>query len=402
MALVQEMDSPPLFSDNTPYPAGLVRRVLGRFIGGLVGRFGNTDFAVTLSGSTVTVAPGRASIPSPATEVGTYFVESTSSTILTLDPADATRDRVDRLVARVAPPLTPTGPGKWFLEIRKGEPSAAPAPPDAGGTYLIAEFLVPKASDGVLPSVVDKRLAPDQHYLSGLPLFGDTRPTAARFGQVWTSRPDRQTWVFDGVSWVRLNQGVPAYSDTASVVAPYPDQIIFHRAEGSLKRYNGTSFEELAVTTPMGKRWKTEGFQSIPDGDQGGLSGGLITVGGSRVSGGMTTAPNGLVVPRDGLYRVRLNGYASAGSNYRASFSVRRDRTSATQEILLYISFDKPDGFDYTGATDDILPLKAGDVLTMWGASTGGAGNAWGVKENAGAGFSAEYVRSLPPGTTPV
>lgn len=396
MALIQEMDSPPLFADNTAYSAGLVRRLLGRFMGGLVGRFNNADFAVTLSGSTVTVSSGRACIPSPTGETGTYFVEANASTVLTLDPADSTRDRIDVLVAYVVPPPTPADTGKWFLEIRKGDPAASPVAPDVSSTYWIAEFLVPKASDGIQPSVTDRRLATNQHYLSGPPIFSDEKPTSARHGQVWTDRVNRQTWVFDGVTWVRLNQGLPAYSNVASVIGPYTNQIIYHTTEGVLKRHNGTSFVDLDESVPRGKIWKTSGFQALPD------AGVDLSWGSSRSQGGVGVSSVGLTVPRDGMYRIDLYTYSTGGSNWRAGYGVQRVRTSVAERGILYLSYQKVDGQDYTASVTDLLPLKAGDLLKVRGSSTGGVGSTWGVSEADGTRMSVEYVRNLPSGLSPV
>ncbi|MFD8496209.1 hypothetical protein [Amycolatopsis sp. NPDC059657] len=173
--------------------------------GGTVGIFTATDFQVTLTGSDVSIAPGRAAIPSPATESGVYLVEANAATLLTLDPADATRDRVDRLVAYPVPPATAADTGKWLFEIRKGTPSATPQPPSTSNTYFVWEFTVPAASKGTNPSGFDKRLTGGQQVISGPTISGLERPAVGRLGQLWIDAATAQIWVFTGTAWVRVS-----------------------------------------------------------------------------------------------------------------------------------------------------------------------------------------------------
>lgn len=205
MVLVKQMDTPPLFADNTEYAAGLVRRLLGQMIGDTVGIFGLNDFAVTLSGSSVTVAPGRAAIPATATESSVYLVESTGATALTLDPADSTRDRTDRLIAYVVPPVTGADAGKWFFEIRKGAPAATPVPPDTPNAYVVWEFTVPAASKGVNPSGFDKRFNGAQQFISGPTITSFDKPATGRNGQIWTNALNAEMWCWNGAMWLRVN-----------------------------------------------------------------------------------------------------------------------------------------------------------------------------------------------------
>ncbi|RSN58847.1 hypothetical protein DMH01_22835 [Amycolatopsis sp. WAC 04182] len=202
MALVKQMDTPPLFCDGTEYAAGLVRRLLGQMIGDTVGLFGTADFAVSLSGSAVTVAPGRGAIPSGATESGVYLVESTEATALTLDPADSTRDRTDRLVAYAVPPVTGADTGKWFMEIRKGTPAATPVPPETPNAYVVWDFAVPAASKGVNPSGFDKRFVGGQQMIAGPTITSTERPARGRPGQIWSDGTTGQLWLWNGSAWI--------------------------------------------------------------------------------------------------------------------------------------------------------------------------------------------------------
>ncbi|MBM7770624.1 hypothetical protein JOD54_000828 [Actinokineospora baliensis] len=393
------MDSPPIFCDNTEYPAGLLRRMLGRLAGGAYGIFGTGDFDVTVSGSTVTVAPGRASVPAPATESGTYLVESVAAVTLTLDPADATRARRDVLVAYVAPPATETDTGRWFLEIRKGDPAATPTAPAVANALLLREFLIPAASAGTLPTGEDRRYAQGQQYISGPALYGNELPAFNRPGQVWTNRATRESWVYNGAGWVRLT-GTPVVSTTSEVIAPYTDQVVYDRSAGMLKRYAGASsgWEELSATVPKGKRWRTGAFQTL------GNNSTVIGTTGARVQGGMTTTANGLVLPRDGLYKVTVHGYATGELGWRAAFGLNRIRAGVADVELLWTSTYKSGSNDYTTTASDEVPLKGGDEVRMHGSAipTTASTCAWGITEFAGCRFLVEFVRSLPSGVTPL
>jgi hypothetical protein len=395
MALVQEMPSPPVFADGTPYAAGLIRRLLGRMTGTFVGRFNNGDFAAMLDGSTLTVAGGRATLPAPSGETGTYLVEASASTVLSVDPADATRDRIDRVVAYVVPPATPEDQGKWYIEVLKGEPSAAPVAPAADFAYWIGDILVPKASDGVPPTLVDRRYANQQQYLAGPTTSGETRPTGAlaRFGAVWTDVVNRHTWVFDGASWNRLNQGVPAVTNPSSIHAPYTDQVIVDKGSGTLKRYTGAAFDDVELLKPKGKRWRTAGFHSLTANQA------TIPMQGSRVQGGVTTSPNGLTLPRDGIYRVWMYAYATGGANWTHQAQVNRLRNAVPDLTVCYLSFWKATGVDYTAYAENEVPLKAADILVLAGAGTD---STWGVDEASGCRLGVEYVSALPSGVSPL
>lgn len=248
MALIQQMDSPPVFCDNTSYSAGPLRRLLGRMVGNAVGIFGTTDFGVTLSGSTVSVSLARAALPAPVGEVGVYLVETTGTATLTLDPADATRDRRDVLVAYAVPPATGADVGKWFLEIVKGDPATGAAPTVANA-LLLREFLVPSAAAGTQPTSTDKRYAQAQQYISGPSLYGAEQPSINRPGQLWTSNATRETWVYNGSGWARVS-GIRDVANTSEVIAPYAHQIVYDRTVGVLKRYTGSAWVRYTSGDP--------------------------------------------------------------------------------------------------------------------------------------------------------
>ncbi|MGW4829528.1 hypothetical protein ACWEOG_18235 [Amycolatopsis japonica] len=310
MVLSKEMDSPPIFADNTEYSAGLVRRIFSRLVGSQVGMFGVSDFAVSLDGSTVTVSPGRVAVPSPATETGVYFVEATASTVLTLDPADATRDRIDRLVAYVVPPATAAERGRWFLEIRKGDPAASPQPPATPAAYVVQDFLVPAQSKGTQPSGTDRRYSAAQQYISGPSLYGAERPAFNRPGQVWTDSANREAWIYNGATWQRLGPGIQAVANPSEISAPYINQIIIRSTDRALYRWSGTEWlpvADMSGSTPGGE-WRISG-------DQG-------TVAGPRliVFPEVITSPQGISVDSSGVFTIQRAGWWQLALNLRYTY----------------------------------------------------------------------------------
>ncbi|MBM7770894.1 hypothetical protein JOD54_001098 [Actinokineospora baliensis] len=398
VVLVKQMDSPPVFVDATEYSAGLVRRILSRMVGSVTGMFGVSDFVVTLTGSDLTVASGRAAIPAPPQESGVYFVESTQVTSLTLDPADNTRDRIDRLVAYVVPPATASESGRWFLEVRKGAPAAVPTGPNVDNCYLIAEFSIPAASKGTAPSVFDRRYSSGQQYISGPTLYGAERPGIQRPGQLWTDSATRETWIYVGGAWARLG-GVPVVSQTSEVIAPFVGHIVYDKTTGTLKRYTGTGYDELGTTVPKGRRWRTAAFHTLT------TTNAVVPMQGSRVQGGMTTSANGLIVPRDGLYRIWLLGYATGGPAWRIGFAVHRIRSGGTPDAeVLWASMWKSGAADYSITANEDVPLKAGDEIRLSCAAQPADSTTatWGVGEYSGTRFSVEFLHSLPAGQNPI
>jgi len=307
MVLIKKMDTPPVFNDNTEYPAGLVRRILSRLAGSQVGMFDISDFAVRLDGLTVTVSPGRVAVPSPATETGVYFVESTDSTVLALDPADATRDRVDRLVAYVVSPATAAEAGRWFLEIRKGEPAASPQAPNVPTSYVIQDFLVPAQSTGIQPSATDRRYFAAQQYISGPSLYGPERPASSRPGQVWTDSVNREPWFYNGSTWQRLGPGVQAVENPAEITAPYVNQLILRSTDRALYRWSGTEWLPVADasgTTPGGE-WRITSDQAS------GANAKLITFPDT------ITSPQGLSMDASGVVTINRPGWWQLTLNLR-------------------------------------------------------------------------------------
>ncbi|WP_410591092.1 hypothetical protein [Amycolatopsis sp. lyj-23] len=309
--MIKQMDSPPVFSDNTEYSAGLVRRILSRLIGSQVGMFGVTDFAVSLDGSTVTVSPGRVAIPSPATETGVYFVEATASTVLTLDPADATRDRIDRLVAYVVSPATASETGRWFLEIRKGDPAATPQAPVIPAAYVVQDFVIPAQSKGIQPSATERRYSSGQQYISGPSLYGSERPPFNRPGQVWTDSVNREAWIYNGATWQRIGPGVQIVGSTAEVTAPYVNQIVLRATDRVLLRWSGTDWllvADMSGTTPGGD-WSITANQSTSASPK------VITF------PNVITSPQGISLDSNGVFTISRPGWWDFTLNLRYTFA---------------------------------------------------------------------------------
>ncbi|MGW0523047.1 hypothetical protein [Crossiella sp. NPDC003009] len=198
----QKMPLPPLLLDGAEYHADPIRRALSALAGDRPGRVAPADLTATLgSDYTLTVTPGRASVPAPADGTGgVYLVESAGPVTLAVTPPHATRDRIDRLVARVMPGQAGT-PGAWYLTVREGEPAASPVPPAAGAALVLYDLWVHSAASGRPIELADLRLSHGQQLLAGVTLAGAERPATAPAGTVWTSTTTGQSWATTGQSW---------------------------------------------------------------------------------------------------------------------------------------------------------------------------------------------------------
>ncbi|MGO1050747.1 hypothetical protein [Crossiella sp. CA198] len=199
----QRMPLPPLLLDGAEYHADPIRRALSALAGDRAGRFAPGDLAAAMgSDYTMTVTPGRASVPAPADGTGgVYLVESAAPVTLAVTPPHATRDRIDRLVAYVVPAQAGGTPGAWYLAVREGEPAASPVPPAVGAALVLYDLWVHSAASGRPIELSDMRLSGGQQMLAGGTLAGAERPATAPAGTVWTSTTTRQSWAYSGTAW---------------------------------------------------------------------------------------------------------------------------------------------------------------------------------------------------------
>lgn len=146
---------------------------------------------------------------------------------------------------------------------------------------------------------------------------------------------------------------------------------------------------------PWGKLWSTGGFQALAA-----SPGVQVLFDKSKVRNGMAVGANsdGLIVPRDGIYEVKIFGYASGSTGaWTARFDVYRVRSGVGNRTLIISPFSKPDGLDYAACMVDDVPLKAGDELRVNGTSTPAGGSTWGSDEFNGTRLTVRYKSPLAP-----
>lgn len=124
------------------------------------GILSKNGFKVTSTGGMgISVQPGHAYVAgTETTGQGSYFVTASTVTNLTLQPANGSNPRKDRLVARIIDPqYTGSGTPRWQLQFVVGVPGATPATPAVPPSAMpIATFTIPTA--GTAPSaIVDDR-----------------------------------------------------------------------------------------------------------------------------------------------------------------------------------------------------------------------------------------------------
>lgn len=119
---------------------------------------------------------------------------------------------------------------------------------------------------------------------------------------------------------------------------------------------------------PVGRIYKSNGFQSLAGGNV------AITMGNLDAQGGVTyVAANGggLRVPIAGRYQINSRVYFS-GPAGAASLDVIRWRAGVSV-VVLTARLSKPDVQDYIGGCSDVLNLAAGDILTLRGSAPSSA-----------------------------
>lgn len=210
---------PPLWLNPTNYAPPQVRRAdaimlmtTGSGLGGRAGvRPGTGGFFVTLSGSTISIAAGVASVY--VSGQGIFRVVLTSTATKTLTAADITYGRVDLVYLRVwDSDIDGLGLYQGDVVYLAGTPSATPAvpTPGAGEMYIqLGQITVP-VSGGPTPTVADVRpitvapggILPVQSAdLATAGLYpGQVRYNAARglleywSGTAWRADGDYQDW----------------------------------------------------------------------------------------------------------------------------------------------------------------------------------------------------------------
>lgn len=185
---------------------------------------------------------------------------------------------------------------------------------------------------------------------------------------------------------------LPETDDFITVGSQLSDN--FENIDTELKRVDDLASNPSEIN---GKLWRTGGTTTpLP------AAAADIDFLASRANGGMTVEADhqGLVIPIDGFYDVRIHPYATGGSGINIRFEAYRVRPSVANKSCVYISTFKGTADDYSTPGSDIVPLKAGDKVRMTGFSTGAAASTLGNDEMDGVRLSVEYRRPLG-GVTP-
>lgn len=244
-----QLTLPPLAIDagdsgGPVYTSEAIRSALGAvLVGGTTpgrartGALGMGSFQVALSGSTVTAAPGGYAI---ATAAGTYISALTSTfTVGTLTPADATNPRTDLVVLRIDDPSNGgTTDRAGSIEILTGTPAASPVRPSVTGTpvyALLAQIAVPRSGGGS-PVVTDLRTWTAG--TGGVVPFRTTTEInswAAPQGTLAYSLSDTKTYIRQGTAWKNLQ----VEEDTGWVTVTPTDFALYGATPMEIRKKNG-------------------------------------------------------------------------------------------------------------------------------------------------------------------
>lgn len=191
-----------------------------------------------------------------------------------------------------------------------------------------------------------------------------------------------------------VNYGLllPDTDDFVTVGSQISDNL--ETIDTELKRVDDLASNPANIT---GKLWRTGGTPVALPGTPADID--FLA---SRATGGMTVeaAHQGLIIPVDGFYDVRLHPYATGGSGVNVRFEAYRARAAVASKSCVFISTYKGTVDDHSSPSSDIVPLKAGDIVRVTGFSAGGVVSTLGSDEMNGIRLSVEYRRPLG-GVTP-
>lgn len=159
------VQNPAIFLQAGSHPAEDVRRLFSTLVP-TEGVYGATALKVTeKSGTTnmsVDVAGGRAFIAGDeATYQGLYFVENRGTQNVVISAADASLDRIDRIVAVVHDAAYSGATSEWDIEVVTGTPAVTPIAPDVpDNAILLATINVAASAASITNSdITDARSA---------------------------------------------------------------------------------------------------------------------------------------------------------------------------------------------------------------------------------------------------
>lgn len=233
-------------------------------------RPGSNQLAVTLVGSTITVATGVA-VLEHTSATGVYWAALTSAENHTLTVADLTNPRKDIVIFRVYDhDVDASGLRTARTEYLVGTPAGSPAEPTVpAGAIRLATIDVP-ASGGGSPVVTDRR--PWLAAPGGRLLVRDQTERDALSGlyeslAVWRADRDWEE-VYDGTAWrVQGVAKVSNFADLSAITNPFSGQVASNTADNLLYRHNGTSWlalPGLVDSRTLGGTTASVTFSTIP------------------------------------------------------------------------------------------------------------------------------------------
>lgn len=305
------------------------RRLLEGIFSYKPGIFLPTDFAVTTNNNmTVTVAAGMAIVDGTEdANQGLYFVHADSSTIVSVDAAHATLNRLDFVVLRVRDDFYATGPDEGVdIFIVKGTPASSPAEPTLPDNVFVLARLSIVAADSVIATgdITDRRTTTTGQ--SGqVGLMGAfrsctsiTRPTAGlvAYKDFIVESNTGRMYVWNGTAWAicgGFSAGTRIGCEVYSTVAQSMPTVNWTEINMNIENYDSDAFHSTVsntnrITIPTG----LEGVYTVTFYFEDSVGGQMaINKNGNRVM------RKGFAVPLDSL---SWTGYLAAGDWVGASF----------------------------------------------------------------------------------
>lgn len=149
---------------------------------------------------------------------------------------------------------------------------------------------------------------------------------------------------------------------------------VFNNQTKNIEIRDSSGWRPMVSTPPVGHAGCTNGFQFVANGAVVNLNSAQVLRGGVTFD----ASTNSLVAPVTGLYRFNLRVLASGGANgYTLNARIRKNTVNTG--IYTYVS--KPNIYDYTAQTTGILPLAAGDAISLWldTSDNNAQANTWGT-----------------------
>lgn len=218
--------NPPIFLQAGSHPAEDVRRMFTA-LGSQEGIVMPDDLEVTENGTpnmSVDVAAGAAFIDgTEETFQGRYFVENRATVNLTISAADATNDRIDRIVAQVEDSEYSGATDAWSLAVVTGTPAGSPtAPTIPENSLLLADVTVAATVTSITDSDIDDQRVRSSSLTGEIPCTNATRPSSPIEGLRIYETDTGRSYRYVSGSWLQI--GGPREWTSLSLTSPWTAQ----------------------------------------------------------------------------------------------------------------------------------------------------------------------------------